>query len=232
MTKIKLTSTIFAAALCASAPAFAADEVYVEERIDAAFDVGFGVAVTSQYVSRGIPQSDGFAVQGYIEPSYGWAYAGVWASNVGPTIASTAPATVEVDLYAGVRPTFGNLTVDLGYAHYFYNNGVASSGEIYLRPSYQFTDWFKAGTAVYFNPATSVFQYGEVNAAFSLPHNFGISGAVGTNFAGAVNWNAGASWTYAETVTLDARVHGHPAWGTRVVGTISVASTLNTLLKR
>ena len=232
MKKLILASLLASGCAFAGSAALAADNIMTEEEIASRFDVAFGAAVTSQYVSRGIPQSDGFAVQGYIEPSYGWAYAGVWASNVGPTIASTAPATIEVDLYAGIRPTFGSLTVDLGYAHYFYNNGVASSGEIYLRPSYEFTDWFSAGTAVYFNPATAVFQYGEVNAAFSLPHDFGISGAVGTDFAGSVNWNAGASWTYADTVTLDARVHGHPTWGTRVVGTISLASTLNTLLKR
>jgi uncharacterized protein (TIGR02001 family) len=202
-----------------------------EEQTQSRFDVAFGVAVTSQYVSRGLPQSDGFAVQGYIEPSYGIFYAGVWASNVGPVLFN-APATLELDVYGGIRPTFGNLTVDLGYAHYFYNNGVASAGELYLKPSYAFSDMVTAGVQVFYNVGGGAFSYGEVNAAVSLPRDFGISGAVGTDFAGNVNWNAGAYWTFKETVTFDARVHGHSTAGTRIVGTISVASTLNTLLGR
>lgn len=170
-------------------------------------------------------------MQGYIEPSYGIFYAGVWASNVGPAVFN-APATMEIDLYGGIRPTFGNLTVDLGYAHYFYNNGVASSGEIYLKPSYDFTDMFSAGAQVFYNVNTGMFSYGEINGTVSLPHDFAISAALGTDFVGNVNWNAGGSWTLKDTVTFDARVHGHSTAGTRIVGTISVASTVNTLLGR
>lgn len=232
MKNLRLAALLASASMLAASSALAADDVATQEEIASKFDVAFGVAVTTQYVSRGIPQSDGFAVQGYIEPSYDWFYVGVWASNVGPTIASTAPATLEVDVYGGIRPTFGNLTLDLGYAHYFYNNGVASAGELYLRPSYAFTEWFTAGAQIYYSTTAGAFSYGEINAAFSLPHDFGVSGALGTDFAGNVNWNAGASWTYADTVTLDARVHGHPVWGTRIVGTISVASTLSAITGR
>lgn len=233
MKNLRLAALLASATMIAASSALAADDVVTQEEISSKFDVAFGVGVTTQYVSRGVPQSDGFAVQGYIEPSYDWAYIGVWASNVGPTV-GPAPATLEVDLYGGVRPTFGNLTLDLGYAHYFYNNAVASAGELYFRPSYEFTEWFSAGAAVYYQvtPAPAAFTYGEINAKFSLPYDFAVSGAVGTNFAGNTNWNAGVSWTYADTVTLDARVHGHTTAGTRIVGTISLASTLNTLLKR
>jgi uncharacterized protein (TIGR02001 family) len=232
--KTKLISSALGVSFfLAAGSAFAADDQVTEEQIQSRFDVAFGIAVTSQYVSRGVAQSDGFAVQGYIEPSYGIFYAGVWASNVGPAVFN-APATLEIDVYGGIRPTWGNLTVDLGYAHYFYNNGVASAGELYLKPSYAFTDWFTLGAQVYYlvTPAPAAFSYGEINAAFSLPHDFGISGAVGTNFAGNVNWNAGVSWTFKDTVTFDARVHGHSTAGTRIVGTVSVASTMNTLLGR
>jgi len=226
-----LAALLASASVMAFSPALAADEVVSQEAIASKFDVAFGLAFTTQYVSRGLPQSDGVALQGYIEPSYGWAYIGVWASNVGPVLFN-APATLEVDLYGGIRPTFGNLTLDLGYAHYFYNNGVGSAGELYLRPSYAFTDWFTLGAQVYYGTTAGAFSYGEINAAFTLPYNFGVSGAVGTDFAGNTNWNAGASWTYADTLTLDARVHGHTTAGTRIVGTISVASTINTLMGR
>lgn len=219
-----------AATIGMASGAYAADAEVTQEEIASKFDVAFGVAVTSQYMARGIPQSDGVAIQGYVEPSYGWLYAGVWASNVGPTIASTAPATLEVDLYGGIRPTFGNATIDLGYAHYFYNNGVASAGEFYLKPSYDFTDWFSAGAQIFYSVTANAFSYGEINAAFTLPYDFGVSGAVGTDFAGNVNWNAGASWTYKDMLTFDARVHGHPVWGTRIVGTISLASSVSALM--
>lgn len=232
MKNLRLAALLASASILAASPAFAADEVVTQEEIASKFDVAFGVAFTTQYVSRGLPQSDGVAVQGYIEASYDWAYLGVWASNVGPTILG-AP-TLEVDVYGGVRPTFGKLTLDIGYAHYFYNNGGGSSGEVYFKPSYAFTDWFTLGAQIYYlaTPAPTRFSYGEVNAAFSLPHNFGVSGALGTDFAGNVNWNAGVSWTYADTLTLDARVHGHTTAGTRIVGTVSLASSLNTLLGR
>jgi len=40
------------------------------------FDLGFGLASTSDYVTRGITQTDSRpAIQGYIEPSYGIARA-------------------------------------------------------------------------------------------------------------------------------------------------------------
>ena len=116
-----------AAAAAIATGAQAADAT--QEEIASKFDVAFGAAVTTQYVSRGVQQSDGFAVRGYIEPSYDMFYAGIWASNIGPTL--TAPDTVEIDLYAGIRPTFGNLSLDFGYAHYLYDQTGTVGGEIY-----------------------------------------------------------------------------------------------------
>src|SRR5262249_16298997 len=47
------------------------------------FNLGFGLAGTSDYVTRGVTQTDSRpAVQGYIEPSYGIAYVNGWSSNV------------------------------------------------------------------------------------------------------------------------------------------------------
>lgn len=52
-------------------------------------NLALGVAGTSDYVSRGVTQSDSNpAIQGYVEPSYGlgpsWGdiYANIWSSNV------------------------------------------------------------------------------------------------------------------------------------------------------
>jgi hypothetical protein len=47
------------------------------------FDKAFGVALTSDYVSRGITNTDSHpALQGYIEPGVGSVYVNTWSSNV------------------------------------------------------------------------------------------------------------------------------------------------------
>src|SRR5512144_2952336 len=53
------------------------------------FDMALGIAGTTDYVSRGITQTDSDpAIQGYIEPSYGLgpvlgdAFVNIWSSNV------------------------------------------------------------------------------------------------------------------------------------------------------
>ena len=64
MKNLRLAALLASASLLAAAPAFAADEAAVtQEEIASKFDVAFGLAVTTQYVSRGVPQSDGFAVE-------------------------------------------------------------------------------------------------------------------------------------------------------------------------
>ena len=222
-----------AAAAAISTGAQAADAT--QEEIASKFDVAFGAAVTTQYVSRGARQSDGFAVQGYIEPSYDMFYAGIWASNIGPTVLGTTD-TVEIDLYAGIRPTFGNLSLDLGYAHYLYNVSGTVGGEIYGKASYAFNDTFTAGVELYqdvWNNQT----YGVVNAEVALPYDFKLSAALGDNFTtGNVDWNAGIAYTFADTVTLDLRYHGtngvsDPGFGDRIVATLSLDSALSKLIR-
>jgi uncharacterized protein (TIGR02001 family) len=221
-----------AAAVALATGARAADTETTQEEIASKFDVAFGAAVTTQYVSRGVQQSDGFAVQGYVEPSYGWFYAGVWASNIGPVI--SAPDTVEIDLYAGIRPTFGNLSLDFGYAHYLFNVTGTVGGEIYGKASYAFTENFSAGVELYqdvINNAT----YGTVTTEVALPYDFTLSGGLGSNFTtGNVDWNAGVSCTFADTVTLDLRYYGtngidDPAFGDRIVATLSLDTAISKL---
>lgn len=207
-------------------PTFAADTEFSEEQIESRLDVAFGVAVTTQYVSRGVAQSDGLAVQGYIEPSYGIFYAGVWASNTSLAITG---GNVEIDVYAGIRPTFGDLSLDFGYVHYFYDTG-SCCGELYGKASYAFTDWFTGGVELYRDLWLAT-TYGEVNTEFTLPHDFTISGALGTNFAGSVNWNAGIGYTFADTVSLDLRYHDANVQPARFVATLSLDSALSAIMK-
>jgi uncharacterized protein (TIGR02001 family) len=83
------------------------------------------VALTSEYVFRGVSQTDeGPAIQGGFDATCGLFYAGVWASNLdfGGDGAGNDIANIEVDFYAGIKPKTGPITWDLGVIYYAYPN--------------------------------------------------------------------------------------------------------------
>lgn len=80
---------------------------------------------TTDYVFRGISQTlEDPAAQGGVDATCGMFYAGVWASTVDFVEGKPNPgdANYEVDLYAGIKPTWGPLTFDLGVIYYAYPN--------------------------------------------------------------------------------------------------------------
>jgi uncharacterized protein (TIGR02001 family) len=117
-----LMSVLAAMAVSAAAPAFAADmPVKAPKLVVAApspWDIAFGTAFTTDYVLRGVSQSNHRpAVQGYFELQYNvndWLklYAGVWGSSLW-----TGLANAEFDITGGGRFTFGNFGLDLGYIY-------------------------------------------------------------------------------------------------------------------
>lgn len=150
MNKVVL-SVVAALAVSTAAPAFAADmpvkAAKVAPVVVSPFDVAFGVAFTTDYILRGVTQSNHKpAVQGYFEGRYNindniQLYAGIWGSSL-----NTAFADAELDPNGGVRFTLGNFGLDLGYIYYGYPDGVATSnsgsfGEFYAKPSYKVNDW-------------------------------------------------------------------------------------------
>ena len=83
----------------------------------------------SDYNFRGITQSNhrpsaaaGFEPRYNINPNL-QAYAGV----SGESIDFPNRATAEIDLYGGIRPTFGKLALDGGFWYYYYPDGHAST---------------------------------------------------------------------------------------------------------
>jgi uncharacterized protein (TIGR02001 family) len=180
------------------------------------FDAAFGALLTSDYMFRGITQTDHEpAAQVYFEPSYGIVYAGVFASNVD---FGTPDPDLEVDLYAGLRPTFGPVSTDLGYVHYFYPSASdIEYGEFKLAASTSPTEMVELGGALYLAPdygqtGDHAF-YAEGNATVSLPHDISVSGAFGVQTFGSgvglsdyLTWNLGAAYTW-KAVTFDLRYH-------------------------
>ena len=79
------------------------------------------VAIVSNYVFRGISQTDkGPAIQGGFDYTYNplSLYVGTWGSNVSSD--GYNGASMELDIYAGWRPSFDNLTLDIGALGYLY----------------------------------------------------------------------------------------------------------------
>ncbi|MCP3386380.1 MULTISPECIES: TorF family putative porin [unclassified Bradyrhizobium] len=89
------------------------------------WDIAFGGAIMSDYIFRGVTQSNHKpSVAAYFEPRYNVTkdlqlYAGVSAESI--SFANRAAA--EVDVYGGIRPTFGAFAFDIGVWGYLYPGG-------------------------------------------------------------------------------------------------------------
>ena len=100
-----------------------------------AVDVSANVGITSNYVWRGITQSDdNLAVSAGIDAAHNSGlYAGVWASSVDFNDDTNA----EIDLYTGYTFSSQNWDFDLGYIYYGYQgNSDLAFSEFYGKASY------------------------------------------------------------------------------------------------
>ena len=231
-----LLSAVAALAITA-APAVAADmpvKAYKAAPVAyvSPFDVAFGAAFTTDYILRGISQSNRKpAVQAYFEGRYTindmfQIYAGVWGSSVASYLANA-----EIDPNAGVRFTFGQFGLDLGYVYYYYPDGTSipgtgygSFGEFYAKPSFKFNDWLTIGGVItggnnfnngYLIAGSTTAYFYAGNASITLPWQpAGISIALNPEIGRQVYectgctsytwWNVGLVLNY-KAVTLDLR---------------------------
>jgi uncharacterized protein (TIGR02001 family) len=94
------------------------------------WDVAFGSALMNDYVFRGVTQSNHKAsVAAYFEPRYNinkdlQLYVGV----SGESISFANRAAAEIDVYGGIRPTFGAFAFDIGVWGYLYPGGTCQFG--------------------------------------------------------------------------------------------------------
>lgn len=83
--------------------------------------VSANVAFTSDYVWRGMTQSDGPAIQGGFDfEAEGGFYAGIWGSNVNFNDSTGSGNGAEFDYYFGYGFEMGGVGVDLGYVSFDY----------------------------------------------------------------------------------------------------------------
>lgn len=199
-------------------------------------DVSFNAAVTSDYVYRGVSQTDEEpALQGGVDLTIGSFYAGAWASNV--DFGDNTDA--EIDVYGGFRTEALGFAWDTGVIFYTYAPGANSD--------YDFVEFkaaasrafgpVTAGAAVYYSPdffgVDESATYAEVNGAISPVENLTLNAAVGKQWLNVsddyVTWNVGATYAFAGTpLSLDVRYHDTdvdsvPIYDGRVAATLKVA---------
>jgi len=94
------------------------------------WDFAFGSGIVSDYVFRGVTQSNHKpSVSVYFEPRYNinkdvQLYVGLG----GESISFPNRAAAEVDIYGGIRPTFGAFAFDIGVWGYLYPGGTCFFG--------------------------------------------------------------------------------------------------------
>jgi hypothetical protein len=145
------------------------------------WDIAFGSALMTDYNFRGITQSNHKpSVAAYFEPRYNindslQLYSGI----AGESISFPNRAAAEIDLYTGIRPTFGKLALDFGFWEYWYPGGqcfnsnpvfgadCAANGdlpngnvikkdlsfwELYAKATYTVNDQFSFGGNLFWSP--------------------------------------------------------------------------------
>jgi len=192
MKKMLLAATAIAAAVIAGS-ASATDF--------AGGTISYNIGATSDYVFRGISQTDGDpALQGGVDYSHGLFYVGAWASNVDF-------ADYELDLYAGIQPVYKDFTFDLGAAYYGYSDNSLASTELKAavsHPLYKGT----IGAAYFYNVDVDDTEYYEINAAYPLTGKLSISGAVGEQKTGGFKYtteNLGLTYAITPVFSIDVR---------------------------
>jgi uncharacterized protein (TIGR02001 family) len=104
------------------------------------FAWSFNVGGTTDYVFRGVSQNnEDPALQVGFDVSYGMLYAGVWSSMVafGPWQTGLGDVvSAEVDLYAGIKPTWGPLNFDFGVIYYAYPGARDGAGSLWFEQDY------------------------------------------------------------------------------------------------
>ena len=203
MKKIALLATALA---MVSGSAFAADMAVkaLKAPPPAAFDpwdVAFGSAIMSDYVFRGVTQSNhNPSVAAYFEPRYNVTKdLQLYVGASGESISFTNRAAAEVDIYGGIRPTFGAFAFDIGVWGYLYPGGTCINGALTdaagnaLSP--ECTANFIANGNTMKKDVSFFEVYGKANYTVNDNWQFGVTEFYSPNFLNSGAWGNYASVT-------------------------------------
>lgn len=182
------------------------------------WDYAFGAGIRSDYNFRGISQSDrGPGVFGYGELRYNFNpnFQG-YVNVTGASVKLATRPTMEIDLTAGIRPTFGPLAFDFGGIAYIYpretmlQDGILGGPpplfaltprntdffEVFGKVTYNINEMFSVGAAAYYSPnwlnTGAQGTYFAGNAKVNLPQGFALSGELGRYLLGTTDGYLGA----------------------------------------
>lgn len=205
-----LKKAFWAALMAGSAMAGAAAPAHAETTFSG------NVALTTDYAFRGISQTDQDpALQGGFDVVSGIFYGGVWASTIDFAAQS---AELEIDLYAGVTPKLGPVTLDFGVIGYLYPSASDDASEldyVELKGGAKITpvEGLTLGGTLFYSPEFTLdggdSLYAEAAGSYAITDKFAVSGAVGHQSVDATNyfadgagftdsyttWNLGATYT-------------------------------------
>src|ERR1700760_4172862 len=96
------------------------------------WDIAFGGALMSDYIFRGVTQSNHQpSVAAYFEPRYNINKdLQLYVGTSGESISFSNRAAAEIDVYGGIRPTFGAAAFDFGVWGYLYPGGNCADNVI------------------------------------------------------------------------------------------------------
>ncbi len=196
------------AALAASVPAFAADMPVKAPAVAPAaaspWDIAFGSAIMTDYIFRGITQSNHKpSVAAYFEPRYNITKdVQLYVGLSGESISFANRAAAEIDLYGGARWTVGPVVLDGGFWYYYYPGGQcfnagtplgAASADCLANGNLPNGNTIKKDLSfweVYFKPTWNVNDQLAIGGNLFYTDSFLNSGANGTYVSGTVKFTA------------------------------------------
>jgi uncharacterized protein (TIGR02001 family) len=168
------------------------------------WDIAFGSAIMSDYIFRGITQTNHQpSVTAYFEPRYNVSkdlqlYVGTSTENV--SFANRAAA--EVDVYGGIRPTYGAAAFDFGVWGYLYPGGSCADNAITAggipggnQCPISTTTIFLADGNVMKKDVSFFEAYGKLNYTVNDNWAFGVNEYYSPNFLNSGAWGDYASVT-------------------------------------
>jgi hypothetical protein len=165
------------------------------------WDIAFGGAIMSNYVFRGITQSNrNPSVTAYFEPRYNVTKdLQLYIGSSFESISFPNRAAAEVDIYGGIRPTFGAAAFDFGVFGYLYPGGTCYAGaaaDPAGRPlgAECLVNALPNGNVI--KKDVSFFEaYGKMNYTFNDTFSLGINEYYSPNFLNTGAWGNYASIT-------------------------------------
>jgi uncharacterized protein (TIGR02001 family) len=175
----------------------------------AASPIAGNLSLVSDYRFRGITQTfEEPALQGGFDYAHASGfYAGNWNSSIADSFFGGSP--LEMDFYAGYKPTFGDITLDLGILYYYYPGsndpvlGEIDNTELYIGAAWKWLSlkYFHAVSDFFSAPDTKNSNYLDLTASYAFGAGWGLVGHIGHQ---KIKNNSAADYTdYKLGVTKD-----------------------------